>query len=95
MEQGNRGGEGGPPKFVHFTGKNCCDHWLAWIFLHDIEANFLLANNAGGMMPNHMLMEGGFVSDLTSTSHSKKESNNKFSKVEKELRAKLNDIKSS
>jgi len=60
------GGDGTPASFVDFCGK---DKWLVWIFLHDCDANFLLANNASGRIPNHLQLEAGFdtatMSDIT------------------------------
>lgn len=52
------GGGGNPAKFIDFVN-NRCDKWLVWVFLVDMRHNFLLANNAGGMMPKHLVIEGG------------------------------------
>jgi len=37
--------------------------WLQWIFLIDKKANFLLACNTKGSMPNHLQMESGVPGD--------------------------------
>ena len=67
------GGDGTPNAFIDFCSG---DRWLIWIFLIDREANFLLANNAGGRMPKHLQCEAGFddgsgdeVSSLSSSNN--------------------------
>ena len=57
------GGDGTPVSFIDFCGG---DRWLLYIFCKDIEANFLLANNAGGRMPRHLQVESGFNEELSS-----------------------------
>ena len=59
------GGDGTPASFIDFCGS---DRWLVWIFCKDLEANFLLANNAGGRMPKHLQVESGFAEDVSSLS---------------------------
>ena len=58
------GGDGTPTSFIDYCGG---DRWLVCVFLKDMEANFLLADNAGGRMPKHLQAESGFedVSELT------------------------------
>lgn len=48
------GGNGQLWSFVNY----CEDaRWLVVVFLKDVEANYLLASNAGGRMPGHLQME--------------------------------------
>ena len=61
------GGDGTPSSFIDYCAG---DRWLVWIFCVDLEANFLLANNAGGRMPRHMQVEAGFDEDMSSVSSS-------------------------
>jgi hypothetical protein len=49
------GGNGQPWSFVNYCDKDA--RWLVLVFLKDIEANYLLASNAGGRMPLHLQME--------------------------------------
>eukprot|EP00980_Cylindrotheca_fusiformis_P018205 scaffold5895_cov150-Cylindrotheca_fusiformis.AAC.2 len=57
------GGTGRPSSFVNFCGS---DRWLVYVFCKDMEADFLLANSAGGRMPRHLQVESGFDNDATS-----------------------------
>ena len=57
------GGSGDPALFINYCGT---DTWLAWVFVVDMKANFLLAQNAGGRMPRHLQMESGFADDVSS-----------------------------
>lgn len=50
------GGSGEATDFIDYCGS---DRWLVWVFCVDLEANFLLANNAGGAMPRHLQLEQG------------------------------------
>jgi len=80
------GGDGTPASFIDFSGN---DKWLVWVFLHDCEANFLLANNASGRVPNHLQLEIGFgniahMSDLTGDDESKM-SSKRLKSFEKQL----------
>ena len=52
------GGDGQPSAFVEYCDNDA--RWLVAVFLKDMEANYLLASNAGGRMPHHMQMECGF-----------------------------------
>lgn len=79
------GGDGTPPNFINYCG---LDRWLVWIFLHDMEASFLLANGACGRMPAKLQLEGGFapeVSDVSQDDSSKTE----------ELQKELNKLKNA
>jgi hypothetical protein len=58
------GGDGEPTCFVDFCAS---DRWLVLLFLKDLEANFLLANHAGGRMPEHLQLEGGFSEEVSSS----------------------------
>jgi hypothetical protein len=60
------GGDGTPTSFINFCAG---DRWLVWLFCKDLEANFLLANSAGGRMPKHLQVESGFedMSQMTET----------------------------
>ena len=55
------GRDGSPSSFINYCGT---DTWLAWVFVLDLEANFLLAQNAG--MPNHLQLESGFGDNMSS-----------------------------
>ena len=57
------GGDGTPTSFINFCGG---DRWLVYLFCKDLEANFLLASNAGGRMPKHLQVESGFSEDVSS-----------------------------
>jgi hypothetical protein len=57
------GGDGTPLSFIDFCGG---DRWLLYLFCKDIDANFLLANNAGGRIPRHLQVESGFNEDVSS-----------------------------
>jgi hypothetical protein len=59
------GGDGSPSSFIDYCAG---DRWLVWIFCKDIDANFLLAGNAAGRMPNHLQFEAGFTIDDSSSS---------------------------
>ncbi|CAJ1968092.1 unnamed protein product, partial [Cylindrotheca closterium] len=68
------GGQGKPANFYRYCGKQC-DEWLVWVFIKDMEKNFLLASPTGGQMPAHISVEAGFESeseddDVRSTSSS-------------------------
>lgn len=39
---------------------------IAWSFCKDLENNFLLASSAGGRIPAHLQMEGGFEDTISS-----------------------------
>jgi hypothetical protein len=54
------GGDGSPSSFIDYCAG---DRWLVWIFCKDLDANFLLAGNAAGRMPNHLQLEAGFSID--------------------------------
>jgi hypothetical protein len=46
---------------------NFCEanRWLVWIYLMDIEADFLLFSNAKGKPPAHVGKEAGFSSSVS------------------------------
>ena len=50
-----------PNQFYMYSQGNA---WLQWIFLIDKKANFLLACNTKGSMPNHLQMESGVPEDI-------------------------------
>jgi len=58
------GGDGTPAAFVDYCSN---DRWLVWVFLHDYDANFLLANNASGRVPNHLQLEAGFDTGMSTS----------------------------
>jgi len=79
------GGDGTPAAFIDFCGN---DKWLVWVFLHDFDANFLLANDASGQLPNHLQLEAGFdtnMSDITDEDSGSKASSKRMKDVEKQL----------
>jgi hypothetical protein len=78
------GGDGGPVKFIDFCER---DRWLVWIFCKDLEANFLLANSAGGRMPAHLQVESGFNDEVSCITGS--DGSTPPSKVAKELEDEL------
>ena len=59
------GGNGEPYSFVDYCDRDA--RWLVVVFLKDLEANFLLASNAGGRMPGHLQQESGFNDDDVSS----------------------------
>lgn len=61
------GGDGTPTSFVDFCAN---DRWLAHLFCKDLQANFLIANSAGGRMPRHLQQESGFEMEVSSLSGS-------------------------
>ena len=63
----------------HYMFSNFCDtnKWLVWIYLMDIEADYLLFSNAKGKPPTHVGKEAGFgssVSALTTPNSTKRKS---------------------
>jgi len=82
------GGDGTPAAFIDFCSN---DKWLVWTFLHDYDANFLVANNASGGVPNHSQLEAGFdtagshISELADETSSKGTSSDKLRSVEQQL----------
>ena len=90
------GGDGSPTSFINFCGT---DRWLVWVFCLDLEANFLLAQSAGGRMPRHLQTEAGFdeVSSLGGdTDTTSSASNAKRNRMEDELsKAKKQRVKIS
>ena len=68
------GGDGTPLSFIDFCGG---DRWLLYLFCKDVDANFLLANNAGGRMPRHLQVESGFNEDVSSLGEDGNSSGNK------------------
>jgi hypothetical protein len=79
------GGDGCPTNFVNFSAG---DRWLVWVFCHDRDANFLLANSASGRMPRHLQLEGGFGEEPeSSVSGSEADSARKRLRMENELDA--------
>lgn len=75
------GGDGAPASFVDFCGN---DRWLCWVFLQDHDANFLLANNASGRVPNHLQLEAGFDTAMSDIADEESKSSSR-KKLEKEL----------
>ena len=51
------GGNGQPWSFVNFCDRDA--RWLVVVFIMDVQANYLLASNAGGRMPCHLQLECG------------------------------------
>jgi hypothetical protein len=82
------GGDGGPVKFIDFCER---DRWLVWIFCKDLEANFLLANSAGGRMPAHLRVESGFNDEVSCITGS--DGSTPPSKVAKELEDELSSMR--
>jgi hypothetical protein len=76
------GGDGTPLSFIDFCAG---DRWLLYLFCKDIEANFLLANNAGGRMPRHLQLESGFAEDLSSLGEDVSSGNKRTAAIEDEL----------
>lgn len=62
------GGNGQSWSFINYCDKDA--RWLVVVFLLDVQANYLLASNAGGRMPAHLQMECGFGSSPTESSSS-------------------------
>jgi len=82
------GGDGTPASFFDFCGN---DKWLAWIFLHDFDANFLLANNASGRIPNHLQLEAGFDANMSNIAEDDEKTNS--SKKIRDFEKQLKEIK--
>jgi uncharacterized coiled-coil protein SlyX len=59
------GGSSEPYMFSNFCEAN---RWLVWIYLMDIEADFLLFSNAKGRPPAHVGKEAGFSSSVSALS---------------------------
>jgi hypothetical protein len=78
--KGTGHGDGSPVNFINFCGG---DRWLVYLFCKDLDANFLLANSAGGRMPVGLQVEGGF--DMSSISGS--DTSSKRKEIEDELEA--------
>jgi len=60
LDKWNKDAGGGDCKVTSFVDFMLNDCWLAWMFCLDCEQGFLLANDAGGGMPRHLNVEGGF-----------------------------------
>lgn len=73
------GGNGQPWSFVNYCDKDA--RWLVVVFLKDVQANYLLAANAGGRMPTHLQMESGFniYTDVSSLGNSSDQDQSKSS----------------
>lgn len=78
------GGDGSASEFYKFCGG---DTWLGWIFLVDMDANFLLAHSAAGRMPRHLQVEAGFTEEMSSLeeSHGGTDASKKKATMEREL----------
>lgn len=84
------GGDGSPVSFIDFCGG---DRWLVWLFCKDREANFLLANSAGGRMPRHLQVEAGFEEEIDSSVTVSDVSNSAATKRKNSIEAELEENK--
>lgn len=81
------GGNGQSWSFVNYCDKDA--RWLVVVFLKDIDANYLLASNAGGRMPNHLQMESGVEGSPDTSSFD--ESSDEQTRVSAKKRAIVNE----
>jgi hypothetical protein len=92
------GGNGQSWSFINYCDKDA--RWLVVVFLRDVEANYLLASNAGGRMPTHLQMECTIVgpqelSSLdSSTSNQQQRKKRAMIDAEKETKQLKSDISS-
>ena len=86
------GGNGQAWSFVNYCDKDA--RWLVTVFLKDVEANYLLAANAGGRMPNHLQMESGFEKSSPETSSlSSGDQKSRATRKKKAITDELNETK--